>query len=126
MRSNSPTRTLIMHLFESINFLLVLALLILPTAQELGKECLCGTTLYGAPDIEDCKDLLSEFADPDDKTIRVFNDEQLKADSSGSWPGLERYVKSSHTGKAVQLPRTYSRGAWDGRTNILSYSSESH
>lgn len=105
----------------------VLVLITSSAAQGQDRECLCGTHLYGSPDISDCNDVLDEFANSKDNVIRVFDEEPLRPDAKGSWQGLIDIVGEKNTAQAIQLPRTYSRGASSftpGGTNALDQSSD--
>ena len=65
----------------------------------------CNTEPYGTPDSYDCFNLLLGFANGHDAQLRVFDEEQLRADESGAWPGIVNPFKTS----VVQVPRFWSR-----------------
>lgn len=67
----------------------------------------CNTNPYGRLDGYDCSNLLQEFADAADDQLRIFDEEQLRADNSGSWPGIRNPFRTS----VVQIPRFWSRSA---------------
>ena len=69
----------------------------------------CNTNPYGWLDGYDCFSLLQEFTDAADDQLRVFDEEQLRADNSGSWPGIRNPFRTS----VVQVPRLWSRSAED-------------
>ena len=68
----------------------------------------CGYQTYGSPRIEDCHPLLESFAPFDDTGIRVFDEEQMRADHKGSWPGCSGTVGPVQLARAVQMPRFYT------------------
>ena len=74
-------------------------------------EPVCNMNPYGAPEIEDCAYLLENFADSHDANLRIFDEEQLRADQDGSWPGIVNPFREV----VVQVPRFWSRS----RGNIV-------
>ena len=68
----------------------------------------CGRDTYGSPSLVDCRMLLESFANYVDVDIRIFDEEQLRRDKSGSWPGLVNILGTDHVDSAVQLPRFYT------------------
>ena len=68
----------------------------------------CGQDTYGSPSLIDCRLLLESFANYIDVEIRVFDEEQLRRDKSGSWPGIVDVVGLDHVDSIVQLPRFYT------------------
>lgn len=67
----------------------------------------CNTNPYGRLDGYDCHFLLGAFPDAADDQLRIFDEEQLRADDSGSWPGIRNPFRTS----VVQIPRFWSRSA---------------
>ena len=76
--------------------------------QQFSAEYHCGRQTYGSPDIVDCHPLLESFANHQDNVQRVFDEEQMRADRKGSWPGLIGIVGADHLNQAVQVPRYYT------------------
>ena len=76
--------------------------------QQFNGEYHCGRQTYGSPDIVDCHPLLESFANYQDNVQRVFDEEQMRADGKGSWPGLIGIVGADHLNQAVQVPRYYT------------------
>ena len=76
--------------------------------QQFDGEYHCGRQTYGSPDIVDCHPLLESFANYQDNVQRVFDEEQMRADGNGSWPGLIGIVGALHLNQAVQMPRYYT------------------
>ncbi|KAL2037253.1 hypothetical protein N7G274_009942 [Stereocaulon virgatum] len=72
-------------------------------------EYYCGWETYGTPDIRDCRPLLDSFANYQDNSIRFFDEEQLRADKSGSWPGATSILGPVQLAQAVQVPRYYTQ-----------------
>lgn len=68
----------------------------------------CGQQTYGAPNIIDCHPLLESFANHLDNSQRVFDEEQMRVDEKGSWPGVIGIVGAAHLDRAVQVPRFYT------------------
>lgn len=79
----------------------------------------CGRGTYGSPRIKDCKPLLESFAQFNDYGIRVFDEEQLRADTKGSWPGCAHKIGSAQLARAVQIPRFYTQNSCNFA--LLSY-----
>ena len=76
--------------------------------QQFNAEYHCGQQSYGSPNIVDCHPLLESFANHQDNVQRVFDEEQMRADGKGSWPGLIGIVGADHLNQAVQVPRYYT------------------
>lgn len=72
-------------------------------------EYYCGWDTYGTPKIQDCRPLLESFANYQDTVIRFFDEEQLRADKSGSWPGATSMLGPVQLAQAVQVPRYYTQ-----------------
>ena len=72
-------------------------------------QCYCGRGIYGAPQIEECFPLLESFANHQDYSQSVFDEEQLRIDDKGSWPGVLDIVGRLHINNVVQVPRYYTR-----------------
>lgn len=68
----------------------------------------CGRDTYGLPKLEDCHKLLETFADHRDNGLRFFDEEQMRVDAGGSWPGINEVVGSSRIIPIIQLPRYYT------------------
>lgn len=88
-------------------FILSLGFVIVNTQQN-AMLVECGRSSYGTPLIEDCHPLLESFADHMDTGIRVFDEEQMRADHKGSWPGAIGTVGQTHIDRIVQIPRYYT------------------
>ena len=76
-------------------------------------EYYCGRQVYGLPNIVDCHLLLESFAIHEDNVLRAFDEEQLRVDQQGSWPGAVDAVGASHVRRVVQVPRYYSLSMYD-------------
>ena len=57
-----------------------------PNAQ--GCRIYCTDKLYGKPRLQDCTILLSSIGAGDDANKRTFDEEQLRVDGGGGFPGL--------------------------------------
>ncbi len=68
----------------------------------------CGRSTYGWPKVEDCHTLLESFADYRDNGLRFFDEEQIRVDAGGSWPGVGDIVGFSRVVPVIQLPRYYT------------------
>ena len=82
-------------------------------SQDNTVDYYCGRQTYGWPLIADCSPLLESFADYTDTVPRVFDEEQMRADPKGSWPGVIGIVAPAHLDRAVQVPRYYSSSTYD-------------
>lgn len=82
-------------------------------SQDNTVDYYCGRQTYGLPLIADCSPLLESFADYTDTVPRVFDEEQMRADPKGSWPGVIGIVAPAHLDRAVQVPRYYSSSTYD-------------
>lgn len=69
------------------------------------EKPVCNINPYGAPDFGDCAYLLERFANSQDSKLRIFDEEQLRADRDGSWPGIVNPFGEA----VVQVPRFWSR-----------------
>ena len=72
------------------------------------EEYHCGRQTYGTPNIVDCHPLLESFANHQDNVHRVFDEEQMRADEKGSWPGVIGIVGAAHLNWIVPVPRYYT------------------
>ena len=82
-------------------------------AADVFIESYCGRDIYGSPRTEDCKSLLNTFADIQDNGVHVFDEEELRTDGRGSWPGVPaQVVGQENVQKAVQIPRFLSLSKW--------------
>lgn len=72
----------------------------------------CGRNTYGWPKVEDCHTLLENFADYRDNGLRFFDEEQIRVDAGGSWPGVGNIVGFSRVIPIIQLPRYYTLSAY--------------
>ena len=88
----------------TVGLLLVLTNLV--GAQDI---CYCFSEPSTAPDLIDCVSLLNDFGKSDDRRIRLFDEEQMRADESGNWPGLADRVGAAQLQFVVPLPRMFSR-----------------
>ena len=79
-----------------------------PIFQDDAGEYYCGRETYGSPNIVDCHPLLESFANYQDNVLRVFDEEQMRVDGQGSWPGLIGTVGAAHLNGVVQVPRFYT------------------
>ena len=77
-------------------------------SQDNAEDSYCGRETYGLPDIVDCHPLLESFAYYKDYSQRVFDEEQMRLDQKGSWPGVLEIVGADHLDRVVQVPRYYS------------------
>ena len=68
----------------------------------------CGRGTYGWPKLEHCHTLLENFADHQDNGLRFFDEEQIRVDPRGSWPGISAIVGLSRVIPVIQLPRYYT------------------
>lgn len=82
-------------------------------SQDNTVDYYCGRQTYGLPDISDCSPLLESFADYTDTVPRLFDEEQMRADPKGSWPGVLGIVEPAHLDRAVQVPRYYSSSTYE-------------
>ena len=82
--------------------------LALIVAQDNAMEIECGRETYGSPLIRDCQILLESFANHRDSSLRVFDEEQLRVQKDGSWPGVGGIVDVSRLDGMVQIPRYFT------------------
>lgn len=94
-------------------FLVSLASPVSVSAQDNNGDYFCGRQTYGSPNIVDCHPLLESFANYQDNTLRVFDEEQMRVDEKGSWPGVIGIVGASHLNRMVQVPRYYTLGMYE-------------
>ena len=66
------------------------------STQDNTGDYFCGRQTYGSPNIVDCHPLLESFANYQDNTLRVFDEEQMRVDEKGSWPGVIGIVGAAH------------------------------
>lgn len=91
-----------------LNLFLVAAVTVVGAPQSDKNEYYCGWETYGSPRIQDCRPLLESFANYQDNSIRFFDEEQLRADKSGSWPGATSILGPMQLSQAIQVPRYYT------------------
>ncbi len=77
-------------------------------SQNIAWDCFCGRQTYGLPNIVDCHPLLESFANHQDNFLRIFDEEELRVDQKGSWPGVVGIVGAAHLDRVVQVPRYYT------------------
>ena len=82
-----------------------LLFLALTTLSSTHETPICNNNPYGKPRVEDCSDLLNRFADGHDGQMRIFDEEQLRSSTGGSWPG----IRNPFPAKVVQIPKFWSR-----------------
>lgn len=87
----------------SVTGLLYLVLTALTSCHETP---ICNNNPYGQPRFRDCSYLLNRFADSHDGQLRIFDEEQLRSNVDGSWPG----IRNPFPAKVVQIPKFWSRG----------------
>ena len=85
------------------------------TSQDNAGEYFCGRSTYGFPNIVDCHPLLESFANYQDNILRVFDEEQMRVNEQGSWPGVTGIVGAAHLDRVVQVPRYYTLGMYEWR-----------
>ena len=83
------------------------------SSQDNAEEYYCGKNNYGSPNIVDCHPLLESFAIHQDNVERVFDEEQMRVDDKGSWPGVIGIVGAAHLSWVVQVPRYYTLSMFD-------------
>lgn len=89
-------------------FSVSLATLDSASSQSVAWDYYCGRGTYGSPDLVDCHLLLESFANYQDNVQRVFDEEDMRVDQKGSWPGLIGIVGAAHLNWVVQVPRYYT------------------
>ena len=90
------------HMVESM----YLVCLILPVLSFAFDTPCCNNNPYGRPGLEACASLLATFADSRDAQPRIFDEEQLRSSSTGSWPG----IRNPFPREVIQIPKYWSRG----------------
>lgn len=88
-------------------------------SQDNAEDYYCGRQTYGVPNIADCHPLLESFANYQDNVHRVFDEEQMRVDDKGSWPGVIGIVGAAHLSWVVQVPRYYTLSTYDRPKGIL-------
>ena len=78
--------------------------------QDSAADYYCGRQTYGLPNVVDCHPLLESFANYKDNAQVIFDEEQMRVDRKGSWPGVVGIVEAAHLDRVVQVPRYYSLG----------------
>ncbi|CAD6575858.1 MAG: hypothetical protein ASARMPREDX12_007601 [Alectoria sarmentosa] len=89
--------------------------------QDNAEDYYCGRETYGSPNIVDCHPLLESFANYQDNVQRVFDEEQMRVDDKGSWPGVIGIVGASHLNWVVQVPRYYTLSMYDRPNNSCNF-----
>ena len=108
-------RTMLPHLAWTFALLSIsLASPVSVDPQNINWDYYCGRDTYGLPNIEDCHPLLESFADYRDHLQRAFDEEQMRVDRTGSWPGVGAVVGASLLDRVVQVPRYYTLSMADG------------
>ena len=64
----------------------------------------CDASIYGRPDKGDCMNLFEKITSPQNLQTRFFDEEQLRADSANTWPGVANVFQQP----IVQLPKFYA------------------
>lgn len=64
----------------------------------------CDLSIYGKPDKDDCLNLFDKFTSSQDLRARFFDEEQLRVDSTDTWPGVANVFEQP----IVQLPKFYA------------------
>ena len=95
------------------------AILIIATAKAIGGQ-ICDKGSWGTPNFDDCQSLLDQFANGQDHSARIFDEEQLSLGQNGAWTGLWHWVGAEEIARAVQIPRVYSRRKYHAILPILS------
>ena len=85
--------------------------------QNADWEYYCGRLTYGVPNIVDCHPLLESFADYRDNSQRVFDEEEMRLDNKGSWPGVVGLVGAAHLDRVIQVPRYYTLSMTDPKVH---------
>ena len=91
------------------------------SSQDNAEEYHCGRQTYGSPNIVDCHPLLESFANHQDNVHRVFDEEQMRVDEKGSWPGVIGIVGTAHLSWIVQVPRFYTLSMYDRPKDTKRY-----
>ena len=99
MRIQGPPR---ICLSQFILPVLVFYLLCSSTIASQSASCDVGT--YGKPDKTDCQILFEKFTSPQNLQTRIFVEEQLRAESDNTWPGVTNVFGQP----IVQLPKYYA------------------
>lgn len=68
---------------------------------------LCDASIYGSPQVQDCKNLWDMVTSRQDQDTRFFYEQQLEDDDHYNWPGITNLFSLP----IVQLPKTYSKSA---------------
>ena len=109
--------TILTMLFRQVLFYALLPISLVNSvsvsSQDNAEEYHCGRQTYGSPNIVDCHPLLESFANHQDNVHRVFDEEQMRVDEKGSWPGVIGIVGAAHLSWVIQVPRYYTLSMYD-------------
>ena len=81
--------------------------------QDIRWDYFCGRQTYGSPDLLDCHPLLESFATYNDNLQRVFDEEEMRVNKAGSWPGVLGIVGAALLDRVIQVPRYYTMSMCD-------------
>lgn len=70
-------------------------------------DLVCSKEEYGSPDMPQCSELLDLFARADDHESIVFDEEELRSDVNGNWPGVMPHQYAPRQ-KIVHMAKVYS------------------
>ena len=99
----------IFHVWGLLTITILVNALSIGSVENAFLESYCGRDTYGSPRVEHCQAVLSSFADSQDNNIRVFDEEELRTDAKGSWPGVPmQLVDLTSLNEVIQIPRYLS------------------
>ena len=82
----------------------VLVFYVLCSSTTASHSASCDVDTYGKPEKTDCQTLFEKFTSPQNLQTRIFVEEQLRADSDNTWPGVDNVFEQP----IVQLPKFYA------------------
>ena len=82
----------------------VLVLYLLCSSTTASQSTSCDVDTYGKPEKTDCQTLFEKLTSPQNLRTRIFVEEQLRAESDKTWPGVSNVFEQP----IVQLPKYYA------------------
>ena len=82
----------------------VLVFYLLCSSIKASPSASCEVDTYGKPEKTDCQTLFEKIISPQNLLTRIFVEEQLRAESDNTWPGVANVFDQP----IVQLPKYYA------------------
>ena len=99
------TSMILNHRPSSTIIFFILVFNLLCTYSVASQAASCDVSIYGKPDKSDCRNLFEKFTSSQNlQAARFFDEEQLRADSDNTWPGVANVFQQP----IVQLPKFFA------------------